>query len=281
MRIIYLLLLALYVSSCGQPSLNYETFEKAQDYNVPLWDKGSKRENPVALFIFPHPDDEIVCAGTIATLKQQGWKVNLLTLTQGKPEEKEIRKAEWQNAVKALAIDGSQLLDLPNNSWEDIQANKLHFWDQQMDSVRNIIYNAIKQYSPSLLFTYDEVMGGYGHPEHRLTASATHKVFEQHKDDSSFAPIAIMQITLSDQLEKALLGSLDSYKKAVAGSGKDLPAPDIAFDITSVWPVKGKAASVYTSQYKTLRKFYLLPDQTDTTKHYSAFSREYYTKVIK
>lgn len=36
----------------------------------------------------PYPDDEIVCAGAITQLKKKGWTVNLLTLTQGQPDEK-------------------------------------------------------------------------------------------------------------------------------------------------------------------------------------------------
>ena len=274
-----LLFLTLFLA-CQNSKTDYDAFKKAQDYSVPLWNKISANARPVALLIFPHPDDEVVCGGTIAILNQNGWEVDLLTLTQGNAGEKEARKKEWQNAINALSIDHSTLLDLPNNTWMDIVNDKIIFWNENMDSIRHIIEAAIRQYQPSLLFTYDEMLGGYGHPEHRLTAVAVREVFEKNKQDSSFAPSAIFQSTLPEKLETTMLSSLDSYKKAVHIAGKNLPDPSIAFDIIKTWPVKRQAAAAYPSQAKTLKKFYLLPDEADTVKHYVTFDREYYT-VIK
>jgi LmbE family N-acetylglucosaminyl deacetylase len=279
MKSISLLLFVPLVLSCQRTRINYEAFKQAQDYSVPLWTDDLTKIKPVALLIFPHPDDEVVCAGTIATLKQQGWEVDLLTLTQGEATEKDARKKEWQRSMNALGIDHSTLLDLPNNSWSDIVHNKIIFWNENMDSIRRIVEAAIRQYQPSLLFTYDDVLGGYGHPEHRLTAVAVKEVFEKNRQDSSFSPSAIFQSTLPQKLELAMLQNLDSYKKAVNEMGKDLPDPSIAFDISTTWPVKRQAASSYPSQIKTLKKFYLLPEEADTVKHYAAFDREYYTVI--
>ncbi|HVT85975.1 MAG TPA: PIG-L family deacetylase [Chitinophagaceae bacterium] len=279
MKLLSSFLLLPLLLSCQRAKINYEAFKKAQDYSVPLWNNNPAAAKRVALLIFPHPDDEIVCGGTIVTLKQQGWEVDLLTLTQGEAGEKEARRKEWQNAMAALGINHSVLLDLPNNTWTDIENNKIIFWNENMDSIRHIVEAAIRQYQPSLLFTYDEVLGGYGHPEHRLTAVAVREVFEQNRQDSSFTPAAIFQSTLPQKMELTMLQNLDSYKKAVNEMGKDLPDPVIAFDITKTWPVKRRAAASYPSQTKTLKKFYLLPDEADTVKHYATFDREYYAVV--
>jgi LmbE family N-acetylglucosaminyl deacetylase len=279
MRILFFILTLLQVSSCSQSPINYEAYKNAQDYNVTLW-KNDGQLKHVALFIFPHPDDEIVCAGTIATLKQQGWKVNLITLTQGVPGEKEIRNKEWKNAMKKLSIDKGQIIDLPNNTWNDVMNDKLLFWNENKDSIRQIISEAIEEYSPSLLFTYDDILGGYGHPEHKMTAEITKDIFLQKSNDTSFTPQFIYQITLPEKLELLYNSKLESYNKFVsANGGKNLPEPTIAFDITQQWPIKKEAASQYPSQAKTLKKFFLWPT-SDTTGHYSSFDREYYY-VIK
>jgi N-acetylglucosamine malate deacetylase 2 len=263
---------------CQQSPTDYEAFKKSQNYTVPLWTKSYTNAVPVALFIFPHPDDEVVCAGTIAQLKKQGWEVNLLTLTQGNTGEEAVRSKEWEEAVKRLGIDHHTLLQLPNNPWENITKGQLVFWDQQTDSIKNIIYRDIKKYSPTLLFTYDDVLGGYGHPEHRLTAAITKDIFLGHREDSSFSVQAIFQITLAEKLETMILGRLPSYKDAIKTAGKGLPDPTIAFDITADWPEKRNAAMAYTSQAKTLKKFFLVPP-ADTLLHYNSFDREYYLEI--
>lgn len=52
-----------------------------------------------AMFIFPHPDDEITCAGTIAKMKTNNWEVYLLTLTKGSDDQdKMVRTNEWNRA---------------------------------------------------------------------------------------------------------------------------------------------------------------------------------------
>lgn len=281
MRYFILLSVLPLIASCQSKKTDYAAFKDCQDYSVPLWSKSDSVTRPVALFVFPHPDDEVVCGGAIATLKNAGWEINLLTMTRGVPGQETTRQTEWENAVRVFGFDHHHLLDLPNNTWDAVKENKLIFWNEHTDSVKKIIYQAIQQYRPSLVFTYDDVIGGYGHPEHRLTASLTKELLQEYKADSSFTPQTIYQITLTDKLEQKTLGSLESYKKGLeASASMTLPAPAIAFDIKNVWPVKREAAMAYTSQLKTLRKFFLIPAAEDTAIHYASFDREYY-HVIK
>lgn len=58
-------------------------------------------------------------------LKKNGWIVNLLTLTQGQPDEKTKRINEWTKAANELAIDNYEILDLPNNPWEKVMNNNI------------------------------------------------------------------------------------------------------------------------------------------------------------
>ena len=280
MKIIFTTLLLFVLLSCSHKEIDYVKYKESQDYSVPLFHDDFK--NKVALFIFPHPDDEIVCAGTITQLKKNGWKVNLLTLTQGQPDEKTIRKNEWIKAVSELAIDKYEILDLPNNSWDNVIENNISFWYDNTDSLENIIYKSIQKYNPSLLFTYDTALGAYGHPEHRISALAANIVFQKHKQDSLFSVERILQITLPEKIEQLMLISAESYKNAIKFTGnKSLPDPTVAFDISKYWNAKRNSALQYASQSGTLKKFFLLPDIQDTTNHYSTFDREYYFEINK
>jgi len=277
-KVILTISLFLFLLSCSDKKLNYETFKKTQDYTVPVFIDDFK--NKTALFIFPHPDDEIVCGGAIAELKNKGWTINILTLTQGVEGEKQTRKKEWESAVKLLKFDNYNILDLPNNKWDDVITNNITFWYDNHDSLENIIEHYISKHKPSLLFTYDTTLGAYGHPEHRLSALAAKNVFEKHRTDSLFTVKSIFQITLPEKMEQLMLGNAESYKNAIKLTGnKSLPEPTVAFNIKSNWKTKRKAASAYVSQTSTLEKFYLLPAINDTTEHYNTFDREYYFEV--
>jgi LmbE family N-acetylglucosaminyl deacetylase len=260
--------------------INYARYKSAQDYNVPLFDKSEK--NKTALFIFPHADDEIACAGTILQLKESGWTIDLLTLTKGQLNEKNVRTNEWKNAVSILHIDNYEILDLPNNSWDNVQKNEIEFWLDHQDSIENIIYNTIQKYKPTYVFTFDTVFGGYGHPEHRISALAVYNVFQKHKRDSLLYVEGIFQLTLPKELAQLVFGNelyyYNSFKNEMNSSGnKTLPDPTIAFDISNSWTTKRKAALAHVSQYPALKLF--LPKPADTTIHYKTFDREYYSEI--
>lgn len=279
-RISAILLLLLILLACGGNNIDYQAFKKAQDYQVPHfnWTPGNKS----ALFIFPHPDDEVVCGGTIAYLKENGWVLSILTLTKGRADEKTTRTMEWENACAEFGFDNRQKLDLPNNSWDDILHKKLVFWNDHMDSLESIIFRAIEQIKPSLVFTYDDILGGYGHPEHTLSARAVKNVFMKNMADSGFSVQKIMQISLPENLEILSVSSVQTYKDLKkTDPGISLPEPTVAVDISGYWTIKRKAAAKYISQAGTLGKFNLLPDEKDTTRHYKSFDREYYFEINK
>jgi LmbE family N-acetylglucosaminyl deacetylase len=278
MKVILATLLFFVMISCSDKGIDYIKYKETQDYRIPLFEDTIK--NKIALFIFPHPDDEIVCAGTIATLKKNGWRLNLLTLTQGQPDEKIIRKNEWTKAVNELAFDNYEISDLPNNSWDNVMRNNISFWYDNEDSLEIIVYNSIQKYRPTILFTYDTAIGGYGHPEHRISALAVNNVFQKHKLGPSFSVKSIFQITLPEKQELLMLNSVQSYKNAIKLTGnKTLPEPTVAFDISKHWGLKRKAASIYTSQIESMKKFFLLPEIKDSTNHYKTFDREYYFEI--
>lgn len=275
------LLLTLFLFSLITPGNNktdFKAFKAAQDYTVPLFHY--EPSDKTALFVFPHPDDEIICGGTIHQLKNNGWKIYLLTLTQGNNDEKEIRRAEWNAAGDIFGFDAKEIYDLPNNSWESVLNNTIDFWYTETDSLEHIIFRAVEKYRPSVVFTYDTSFGGYGHPEHRMSAIAVAQVFEKHKSETSFSVEAVLQNTLPEKLEQKMLGGSEPYLNAQRYTGNTtLPDPTVCFDITSDWAIKRKAAMAYSSQADILKKFYLLPDARDTTLHYNTFDREYYYSI--
>ena len=279
MKLLIQFSILLFLVSCKKKT-DFSVYKNSQDYTIPIWK--DNQSNKSALFVFPHPDDEIVCGGTIDQLKKSGWKINLLTLTQGDKSEKATRLKEWNNASDILGFDNREIYDLINNSWDDVLKNKIEFWYDHQDSIENIVYRSILRYQPSTIFTFDTAFGGYGHPEHQISALAVYHIFEKCKSDSLFPVEKILQITLPEKYVQLKIASTEAFvnaKKYTRNSA--LPAPSVAFDITHNWSIKTNAGLAYVSQEATLRKFFLLPDLTDTLHHYTTFDREYYSEISR
>jgi N-acetylglucosamine malate deacetylase 2 len=268
--------LCIQISSCDiYNSFNYYRIENAQDLNVPRFVDTFQNKN--ALFIFPHTDDEVFFAGTIDLLKQNGWKISLLTLTIGQPSEKSYRIEEWKNSCNILSIDHTEIHDLLNNSWKNVKENKIEFWYEHEDSIKNIIENKIAFIQPSLVFSYDTFIGNYGHPEHRLASIFTHRVIANHQQDSAYSVKLLLNSTMPEALEMVLYRFYEPHTKACKfNKNEGLLDPDISFDIAKHWNTKRNAALAYKSQTHTLKKLFVLPDDKDTTTHFKAFPREYY-----
>lgn len=75
------------------------------------------------LAIGAHPDDvEIGMGGLILTLKEQGYKVGVLHLTDGEPTPNgtpEKRRKEAQEAARVLGLDFMEILPFPNRYLQD------------------------------------------------------------------------------------------------------------------------------------------------------------------
>lgn len=265
---------------CNPTRVNYSEIAAMQNNTLPLWHFDTLHPQK-AMFIFPHPDDEITCAGTIAKMKANNWDVYLLTLTKGSDEQdKMVRTNEWNAAAKSLGYDKTLLCDFYNNSWSDIMQQNVRFWPENLDSISSLIFNTVMDWQPDILITYDDAIGGYGHPEHLLSAKIVRDLFSTHLGNTSFSPKYLYQMTLPQALEDFIVADLPSYKMAIEQYGLDgLPDPDLAVEITEFWPAKRNAASSYQSQAEILNKFYLLPSNADTAAHYTTFNKEYYREI--
>jgi bacillithiol biosynthesis deacetylase BshB1 len=75
------------------------------------------------LAVGAHPDDvEIGMGGTILALKEQGYKVGILHITDGEPTPNgtpEKRRAEAKAAAKVLGLDFMEILSFPNRYLQD------------------------------------------------------------------------------------------------------------------------------------------------------------------
>jgi len=270
-----LIILVTFLNSCTNKKVDYELISTYQDNSIPELDI-EVADSTKVLVIMPHADDETVAGGLIALLKDKGASIHLLTLC----EHNDSRVKELNCAASKLGIEKVEIAGFFNNTWDDIMEDKITFWYNNKDSIKKVIARKIDDFCPKILITYDHEIGGYGHPEHRISAELTERIFNESKDNPEFTPNKIFQITLSEKLEEFLISNTPGYELSIKLTGsKGLPRPDFSVNIKEYWSVKNEAAHCHKSQFNTLKKFYMLYDEKNKIEHINAFSKEYYRVV--
>lgn len=122
------------------------------------------------LTVFAHPDDEILCIGTLANHAKRGDRVVISWMTDGRmtsvlkgsPEEKaKVRRKQMEKVAKLVGAE-TRVLDFKDSkiypSWEaSIKVSEL-----------------IKEIKPDILITWNQFFStGGGHPDHRYTSVIT------------------------------------------------------------------------------------------------------------
>lgn len=275
------IILIIIFGSCA-PQVDYETIATYQDHSLESLELEADKNTRV-LLIFPHADDETVVAGLTEHLREKGATIHLLTLTHPHDtSQTKVRMDELACCAKNLGFANVEVSGLINNTWDNILGDQIEFWYDHQDSIKGIIKDKIDRFQPQILITYDTEIGGYGHPEHYISARLTEDLFHEYRQDSTYAPKVLLQSTLTEQLEQFLAAKVESYEITKAITGSDgLPDPEVVLDIQKYWPAKNRAAQCYQSQARTLRKFFVTYEEQNAEEHIRAFSKEYYTFTEK
>ena len=166
---------------------------------------------PHVMFLHAHPDDESSKgAGTMARYAKEGYRVSVLTFTDGGQGEilnpamadepdvldnlVEVRKGELAEALRLLGVTDHFDIGFPDSGYVkdfDGDGSVLTddcFYNVPMADVLERVVPIIRRTRPQVLVTYDE-RGGYPHPDHIRTHTATMAAWRAAADPS-FMPEA-------------------------------------------------------------------------------------------
>lgn len=143
-----------------------------------------------AMVVFAHPDDEIGCAGTIASWTGQGTEVALVLCTNGNkgtedPEMTpdrlaDLRAQEQRDAAAALGVHDLVMLGYDDGELEDTR------------EFRGRLVREIRRFRPDTVLTHAPVTHNrHTHRDHRTCGSvALDAVFPYARDHWHFVEIA-------------------------------------------------------------------------------------------
>ena len=246
--------------------------------------------NKTALIIVAHDDDMVSSAGTITMLCRDGWTIREKCFYQQgglyfkKDSAKNpIRKRDLTRVAAIQGLAGVDPVDF--NFRNDMQTEKSYMpmpynkmaVNFKVDSLKVLIADYIQQYKPSVIFTLDNLMGGYGHPDHVLISRLVYDYCLTHKNDSGFSVKRIYQPTFPPSLAEGSIGKLPVYLEAKKLYGMESMAlPDVQVNIYPYAKEKKEAMQAYTTEQNSLRKIWPYYHWYPYWLYFKIFDRDFY-----
>lgn len=246
--------------------------------------------NRKALIIMAHDDDAVGSAGTISMLCNNGWAIREMCFFQqgGLYAQKDSlknpkRKLALQEVARIQGLAGVDPIDFNFRNDMNSEASYMPMpysrfpLNYKMDSLTRLVGDYINQYKPTVLFTLDDKIGGYGHPDHTMMSQLVINYCREHKNDPDFSVKKIYQSVFPPSLAENVLGKLPVYteaKKVYQCSG--MPLPDVQIDISSYGHKKKAAMQAYTTEQNSIRKFWPYYNWYPSWIYFRIFDRDFY-----
>lgn len=287
-NVICVVLFLTVVSCTKKPSIEeLRKFAATETYpeDIYLKEVSSKR----ALIIVAHDDDDCMMSGTIAKLTNNGWKIKQLSL-EVHPIPGEERNAAHIicDGFKEIPIDGPYRLgaDTLECPWcaipyEEIRKQYLY------DKVAEALIPFINDYNPSVLFTLDNIKGGYGHPDHVFLSQLIVDLYREGKIPAERLYQSVITRHMEKEIDKWLKPQMEKWGYPQTGPtaneiyGIDgIPIPDVQVNISENAETKMTYLLTYGEDVrKNLRKYIPYYEKFDAITYFSVFDREFFRVI--
>lgn len=289
LKLIFILLLVI-IYSCNTRE---DVTQYAPVENYPNDSLLQTIDNKRAMIVIAHDDDMCALAGTASLLNNRGWEIAVVSFSKS-PE----RDAAQVDACKNI-LDTVIFVELsPEQIRNDKEKERRGYYAFPKDSF-DIVFNKarieaeyekhINKFNPTVIFTLDNDMGGYGHPEHVLISQMAIDLANEKR----ISPLYIYQSVYTDHMENSIMerhsrrmkswgfpgNEWDNAKKIYGVNG--MPEPTVQIKITSQAQVKMDYLRSYNKrERKTLAFFVPEFEKYSADEYFNIFDREFF-RVIK
>jgi LmbE family N-acetylglucosaminyl deacetylase len=250
--------------------------------------------NRKAMLVTAHDDDMCGMSGTISKLNRAGWEIKHIVLSG---YDSKRRKAHI-NAGKFVldTIMYMNILDKCRNDLDTVEQPYRAIPKEQFSTLYNYpmvepeLIRLINDFSPSVLFSMDNEIGGYGHPDHVFISQLVLDLAKAKKIDPEY----IYQGVGTDHMEQSIIGERHSGRMKKWGFAGDdwehakntysvsgMPEPDVQINILSEAEVKMNYLMSYEESEQQKMGF-MIPAffEYQAEEYFKIFDREFF-RVIK
>ncbi len=174
MKLHFLFFLSVFLfSGCGPDKSDIQKLAAEEQFpeDVFLASDTIKR----AMVVVAHDDDCSAMAGTLAMLKSSGWIIKELCFISGTPG----RDSAFRKAAPFILNETEFIVMHPEERRPGQDSSTIPYMpipkksipeEFKYNDIAKLITSKIRDYNPSVIFSLDNLIGGYGHPEHLLVS---------------------------------------------------------------------------------------------------------------
>lgn len=244
-----------------------------------------------AMIIIAHDDDMCAMSGTISKLNKTGWDIRVISFPKDESRNNAQRRACKNILDTVLFFDISEqelrrdTAKLKYNPIPKSEFSKVY----NETLVAEQLIAQIRAFGPSIIFTLDSDIGGYGHPDHVFISQLTLDLARW----DSISPQYIYQSVYTDHMESTIMDRHSRRMKSwgFAGDGwekakeayqvEGMPEPTVQINITEEANTKMDYLLSYNERERKTMGFFIPAFQEYSAEEYfSIFDREFY-RVIK
>jgi LmbE family N-acetylglucosaminyl deacetylase len=250
-------------------------------------------KNKKAMIVIAHDDDMCALAGTASLLNRNGWEIAVVSFSKTPERDKAQIKA-----CKSI-LDTVIFADLtPKQIRNDKEEERRGYYAFSKDSF-DIVFNKViieKEYAkhinnfdPAIIFTLDNELGGYGHPEHVLISQMAIDLAKENR----ISPLYIYQSVYTNHMENSIMERHskrmqswgfpgDEWDNAKEIYGVDgMPEPTVQINIREEAEAKMDYLKSYNKrERKTIGFFVPAFEEYSAEEYFEIFDREFYRVII-
>jgi LmbE family N-acetylglucosaminyl deacetylase len=249
-------------------------------------------ENKRAMIVVAHDDDMCASSGTIALLNKRGWEIAVISMTKGNERNEAQRKA-----CRPI-LDEVFFADLtPMQLWKDYAAVEKPYqafpkdqFDQMFnrETLEEAYLKYINKFKPTVIFTLDNDLGGYGHPEHVLVSQMVLDLARAGKIN----PAYVYQSVYTNHMEETIMARHaarmkswgfpgDGWEKAKqAYQVEGMPEPNVQINIQEVAQEKMNYLRSYLDKERSKINFFIPAfEDYSADEYFRIFNREFFRLI--
>lgn len=247
--------------------------------------------NKKAMIVIAHDDDMCAMTGTVSILNKKGWEIRVLSMSKEKSRNDAHRKAckNLLDSVLFFDIAAHEFrFDTADIKYNAVPKEKFNSMFNR-SLVKQKLMEQVNQFNPSVIFTLDNEIGGYGHPEHVFISQL---VLDLARADTLHVEY-IYQSVFTDHMEKSIMerhskrmvswgfpgDGWDKAKQAYKVQG--MPEPSVQINIRNEAQAKMDYLKSYNKRERETMGFFIPAfEDYSAEEYFKIFDREFY-RVIK
>jgi N-acetylglucosamine malate deacetylase 2 len=252
-----------------------------------------KAKNKKALIVTAHDDDAFALAGTISKLIEEGWEIRQICFASQQGRKRDVA---FEEIAKKQGLAGVDFLSVKHRN--DLDSNKTPFMPIAIknfglvfntDLTYNTLAEKIDQFKPEVIFSLDDQIGGYGHPDHVFISRLVIDYCKKNQQKAGFSVKKIYQAVYPPSMAESInvkerLHNWSSVNPYLAGKivykVDGMPVPSVEINIYDWAKAKKNYMSSFPPQdLKNIKKFAPAFHFYPALIYFRIFDKEYFRVI--